>query len=148
MKSEQITKILSIVVGAILILMAVAQFGNMVGFSQALASYNILPQYARLWAVVFMVAEFLAGIGLIIGSGSPYVFSSSAGLALVVLAGWFLFGLVALSNNVVVPNIGIFGVFVPVGLSVFTQVGVLILALIALFLAIQGKFFKHRGTLY
>lgn len=148
MKSEQITKILAIVVGAILILMAVAQFGNMVGFSQALASYNILPQYARLWAVVFIVGEFLAGIGLIVGSGSPYVFSSSAGLAFAALAGWFLFGLVALSNNAVVPNIGIFGVFVPVGLSVFTEVVILVLALIALFLAIQGKFFKHRGTLY
>lgn len=148
MKSEQITKILAMVIGAILILMAVAQFANMVGFSQIIASYNILPQYARLWAVVFMVGEFLAGIGLIAGSGSPYLFSSSAGLAFAVLAGWFLFGLMALSGNIVVPNTGFFGAFIPQGLSVFTEVEILILALIALFLAIQGKFFKHRGTLY
>lgn len=148
MKGEEITKILAIGMGVILILMAVAQFGNMVGFSQAIASYNIFPQFARLWAVVFMVGEFLAGIGLIVGNRSPYVFSSSAGLAFAALAGWFLFGLVALSNNVMVANVGIFGVFMPIGLSVFTEVVVLILALVALFLAIQGKFFKHRGTLY
>ena len=148
MKLEQITKVLALVVGIVLILMAVGQFANMFGFSQAMATYDIFPQYARLWAVVFMVGEFLAGIGLIAGSRSPYLFSSSAGLAFAVLAGWFLFGFVALNNTVIVTNTGFFGVYAIQRLSMLTQVEVVILALVALMLAIQGRFFRQRGTLY
>ncbi len=148
MKIESVTKIIALVVGATLILMAIAQFANMVGFAQTMASYNIFPQYGRLWAVVFMVGEFLAGVGLIAGWSNPGLFRSSAVLGFVVFAGWFVFGLVGSNTNVVVQNTGFFGVFFAQPLSLLTQVEVVVMALLALFLAVQGMFFAHRGSMY
>jgi hypothetical protein len=128
--------------------MAICQFLNMSGFSEAIAGYQILSQYARLWAVAFMVAGAIGGLGLIAGAHNPRVYGSSANLAFVVFVGWFLFGLSALSRGIVVNNTGFFGIYFMQPLSVATQVEVVILALAALFLAVQGQFFSHRGTMY
>lgn len=148
MRIDYVTKILSIVLGLLLILMAVSQYMNMSAFSSALAQYPYLAENTRLIAVVFIVLEFLAGVMLVAGSGSTKVFSSAANVGLVVILGWFILGAIAISSDVVIPNWALFGGFVVWPVSFWTEAILLVFAIVALFLALQALYLKNRRGIW
>jgi hypothetical protein len=148
MRIVYVTKIISIVLGVVLILMAVSQYMNMSAFSVALAQYPNLAENTRLIAVVFIVLEFLAGVTLVAGSGSAKVFSSAANVALVVILGWLILGAIAIRNNVVISNWALFGEFVVWPVSFWTEAILLVFAIATLFLALQALYLKNRRGIW
>lgn len=144
MRIEYITRVLAIILGALMLAMAVAQYVNMPGFTESIMQYTIFAQNTRIIIVAFMVLELIAGVGLVAGSGSVKVFSSSANIALAVILAWFIAGALALSNNLAVTNWGLFGVFLVLPVSFLTEAILLVLGIAALFLALQMIYLKNR----
>lgn len=143
-KIATLTKILSVGLGIILITMSLAQFLDMPGFAEALGEYYMFATNTELIAVVFMVLSFIAGVGMFAGASSVKVFSSAANIALVVLAGWFLAGILVLGRGEEVANWAVFGVYLAWPVSILSMIILLILGMIALFLALQGLYLKQR----
>lgn len=144
MRIEYITKVLAIFLGVLMIAMAVSQYLNMQAFSDAIIYYPLFSQNTRIVVVVFIVLELIAGIGLVAGSGSVKVFSSSANIALAVLLAWFIAGGLALNSGTNVTNWGLFGQFVALPVSFLTEAVLLVLGISALFLALQVVYIKNR----
>lgn len=125
---------LRVVLGCLLIITASLKFPNLRGFSVIVASYGLLPRkLVRPLAYTQPFIEFVVGWWVL--SGEFLVYSSIAGLALMVTANVFV--LFALVKRKRMENCGCYGVDIKVPLSwkKFAENCVWILLFVALLLA-------------